>query len=192
VVTAALVTGALAACSAGTPAPAEPTALTSPTPAPADPTPDPVQTFGGLSHEHVTGPVDYPQVPPVGGPHHPRWLACGVYAEPVPAEFAVHSMEHGGIWVTHRPDLPDVDVARLAGLADLDPEYVLVSPLEGLPAPVVASSWGLQLELQTADDGRLAAFVRTYAGGDQGGEPGVPCRTGGLTPEQARDLLADG
>ena len=173
-----LIAVALAGCSAGTPPAPTPSGLVD------------VQRFADLSHQHKEGPLPYEQVPPVGGAHNPRWLACDVYAAPVPAEFAVHSMEHGGIWVTYRPDVPPAEVQKLAALRALDPEYVLVSPFEGLPAPVVASSWGLQLRVDSADDPRLAEFVRSYAGGDQGGEPGVPCATGGVTPEQARAQLA--
>ncbi len=169
----------LAACSTGTPDPAPTTAIQG------------VETFDDLSNEHTTEPVDYPQVPPVGGPHlpPPGWLVCDVYDEPVPAEAAVHSMEHGGIWITYQPGLPDDDVARLGALTEIDEEYVLVSPYEDLPSPVVASTWGLQLQVDDAADPRLREFVETYAGGDQGGEPGAPCRTGGVTPEEARAAI---
>jgi hypothetical protein len=179
----------LGACSAGSPADPAPTALSSPTAA-GSPEPLPVRAFEGLSHDHVQGVVAYEQTPPVGGPHNARWLACGVYDQQVPPAAAVHSMEHGGVWITHAPDLPADDVARLAELAELDGEYVLVSPFDGLPSPVVASTWGLQLVVDEADDDRLATFVRAYAGGDQGGEPGAPCRTGGLSPAQAEELVA--
>ncbi|HWH28848.1 MAG TPA: DUF3105 domain-containing protein, partial [Mycobacteriales bacterium] len=111
----------------------------------AAPTRSPLQvdTFEDLSHEHVRGSVAYPENPPVGGPHSARWLACDVYDEPVPPEAAVHSMEHGAVWVTYRPGLDPAGVAELAQLAELDPEHVLVSPYgEELPTPVVASSWG--------------------------------------------------
>jgi hypothetical protein len=184
-----LVAGLAAGCSAGTPAPAEPSAQSSPTAAPGPSTPLPVRTFDELSHDHVQGKVDYPEVPPVGGAHNARWLACGVYDEPVPAEAAVHSMEHGGVWITHDPALPAADVETLAALTDLDQQYVLVTPFEGLPSPIVVSSWGVQLQVESADDGRLVDFIRTYAGGDQGGEPGAPCRTGGLDLAEARQAV---
>lgn len=133
--------------------------------------------------------IDYPTSPPVGGPHYPRWLACDVYDQPVPLETAVHSMEHGGVWITYRPGLADADVQRLAALTSLNREYVLVSPYPALASPVVVSTWGLQLAVDRADDPRVRAFVLTYAGGTQGGEPGAPCRTGGLSIEQARQAL---
>ena len=141
------------------------------------------------SHDHVEGPVEYDRVPPLGGPHNIRWLACGVYDEQVPAEFAVHSIEHGGVWLAHDPELPREQRAPLAALAARNPEHVLVSPQDGLDSRVVAVTWGAGLEASSADDPRLGQFVATYAGGGQGGEPGAPCRTGGLTPDQARSLL---
>ncbi len=53
---------------------------------------------------HVPGDVDYDQAPPAGGDHDPAWLECGVYDAPVRDENAVHSLEHGTVWVTHDPD----------------------------------------------------------------------------------------
>ena len=143
------------------------------------------------SHDHVEGPIEYDRIPPLGGPHNPQWLSCDVYDEPVPAELAVHSLEHGAVWLAHAPDLPEEEVSALAELAELDEQYVLVSPQEGMDAPVVAVAWGAALEASGADDPRLARFVEAYAGGGQGGEPGAPCRDGGVSPREARGLLED-
>jgi hypothetical protein len=142
-----------------------------------------------LSRDHREGALTYDRVPPVGGPHNPRWLACDVYDEPVPPETAVHSLEHGAVWFAHDPDLAQDEVDRLAELAGRNREYVLVSPVEDLPAPVVAAAWGVSLEVDSADDERLGAFLDRYAGGDQGGEPGAPCRGGGLTLREAKGLV---
>ena len=151
--------------------------------APKPPTIEGVEVFPGLSHDHVP-PESYPQVPPVGGPHSDAWLNCGVYDEPVPNVNAVHSMEHGAVWITYRPTLSEDERNTLKRLQGLKPEYVLISPYEGLPSPVVASTWSYQLKVDRVDDPRLAEFVKQYAGGDQGGEGGAPCSQG-LTPEEA-------
>ena len=93
-----------------------------------------------VTRNHTTNPVTYEQTPPVGGDHNPTWLNCGVYTAPVPNELAVHALEHGAVWVTYRSDLPAGDVERLV---DVVPDtYMVVSPFEDLPAPVVASAWG--------------------------------------------------
>ncbi|MDX6220859.1 MAG: hypothetical protein QOJ48_2540, partial [Frankiales bacterium] len=46
-------------------------------------------------------------------------------------------------------------------------------------------AWGLQLQAQTVDDPRIVQFIRTYAGGNQGGEKGVGCASTGATLQQA-------
>ena len=140
---------------------------------------DAVQTFT-VTREHTNEPVTYAQSPPVGGNHRPNWLNCGVYQQPVPDELAVHSMEHGAVWLTYRPDLP---ADAVAALSEAIPDtYMVLSPREGLPSPVVASAWGTQLALTGADDPRLDAFVKEYRQGPQTPEPGAAC-TGGSDGE---------
>jgi hypothetical protein len=139
-----------------------------------------VENFEVASRSHVQGPVDYPQDPPVGGDHAGVWLNCGAYDFPVPNENAVHSMEHGAVWITYSPDLPVDQVRTLEALADQG--FVVVSPYLTLEDPVVASSWGHQLRLQSADDPRLEEFIRAFRQGPDTPELGAAC-TGGITPE---------
>lgn len=136
-----------------------------------------------LSRQHTQSSVNYPQTPPVGGDHAPQWQTCGAYTQPVRTELAVHSMEHGAVWITYRSGLAPAEVNTLRALASTS-QYVLVSPWadESLPAPVVASAWGVQLKADTASDPAVAAFVREYAAGRQSPEPGAPCTGGVGTP----------
>lgn len=136
---------------------------------------DAVATYT-VTQGHVQTPVTYAQSPPAGGEHAPVWLNCGTYEAPVPNENAVHSMEHGAVWVTHQPNLPEEQVTALRD--KLPSTYAILSPYEGLTAPVVASAWGKQLTLTGADDPRLDAFVKEYRQGAQTPEPGASC-TGG-------------
>ena len=138
---------------------------------------DGVQEFEDLERDHVPGPVDYEQTPPVGGPHSPVWANCGVYENPITNEEAVHSLEHGAVWVTYDPELPAEQVESLTSQVGAR-SYGLLSPFPDLPSPVVASAWGLQLELESADDPRLEVFLTKYLQGDQTPEPGAAC-TGG-------------
>ncbi|MBN9392482.1 MAG: DUF3105 domain-containing protein [Chloroflexi bacterium] len=142
-----------------------------------------ITTFGTLSQSHVSGTVTYPQVPPVGGPHNQIWLNCGIYDKPVPNENAVHSLEHGAVWITYQPNLPADQIAQLQTLVR-GQTYVILSPYTGLPSPVVASAWSTQLKLQSASDPRLASFLSTYRQGPQTPEPGAACSGGVGTPLQ--------
>lgn len=133
--------------------------------------------LGEYSADHVEGEVLYEQVPPVGGPHNNVWQNCGYYDEPIYNWHGVHSMEHGAVWITYDPELPDEDIQRLRNLANQT--YVLVSPYPGLEDPVVASVWGHQIRLDEADDDRLEPFIREYRmNPGTTPEPGALCTLG--------------
>lgn len=138
---------------------------------------DGLQRFEDLSFEHVAGPVAYAETPPVGGAHSPFWQNCGIYDQPIPNEQAVHSMEHGAVWITYRPDLPPDQVALLRELVQ-GRSHALLSPYSELPTPVVASAWGVQLQVNGADDPRLPFFIDEFHQGAQTPERGAPCRSG--------------
>jgi hypothetical protein len=138
---------------------------------------DGLQSFTGLDRSHTLAPVVYPQTPPVGGAHNPVWLNCGVYTSPVPNEKAVHSLEHGAVWITYQPDLPAAEVQKLQDITRQS-GYRLLSPYPDLPSPIVVSAWGYQLKLEQADDPRLMRFILKYEQNPLGPEPGASC-TGG-------------
>ena len=71
------------------------------TPSPDAGEPEGTKTFTGLEQTHVDTPVNYPQTPPVGGPHNPQWQTCAFYDKPIMVERGVHSMEHGAVWITY-------------------------------------------------------------------------------------------
>lgn len=146
-----------------------------------------VQTWDITEREHTTDDVTYPQDPPAGGAHAPIWLDCGVYDVPVHDENAVHDLEHGTVWITHDPDLSADDVDALA--AEL-PANGIMSPHEGLPSPVVVTVWGAQLQLDGADDKRLALFLEEYGDGHTAPEFGVTCNGG--TPDPGGALPGEG
>ena len=110
--------------------------------------------------QHTAGPVTYRETPPVGGLHNVVWQNCGIYEAPIHNEHAVHSLEHGAVWITYRPGLDAAAINRLRTVAADD--YMLLSPYPGLEAPVVASAWNHQIELEGADDPRLRQFVTRY------------------------------
>ncbi|MEU4223920.1 DUF3105 domain-containing protein [Nonomuraea sp. NPDC026600] len=127
--------------------------------------------------QHVWNAVTYKENPPVGGQHNNYWQQCAIYDKPIHNEHAVHSMEHGALWITYRPDLPQaqIDVLKKTAASTGQQDYMLLSPYPNLPAPVVASSWGHQLKLDKADDPKLAAFIKKYQNGPDTPEPGAVC-----------------
>ena len=129
---------------------------------------------GDLSRNHVQGPVTYAMTPPNSGEHNAAPQQCAVYREAIAPEHAVHSLEHGAVWVTYRPDLPADQVEELAGLVTGDP-YRLMSPVEGQDSPIVLSAWGRTLKVDSASDERVEQFLTGYTNGPQSPERGAAC-----------------
>ena len=137
-----------------------------------------VQIFKGLSANHVTGTVAYKPLPPVGGNHSDTVLNCGVYADHVPNENAVHSLEHSAVWVTYDPKI--ISGAQLKELRKIIPKtYAILSPFSGVASPIVVSAWGAQLKVDQVSDPRISQFLAAYRESRSAPEPSAPC-TGGI------------
>ncbi|HEV2743868.1 MAG TPA: DUF3105 domain-containing protein [Rubrobacter sp.] len=140
--------------------------------------PGEVETYDvGPANQHTEGDVDYEQTPPTGGEHNPVWQNEGFYDAPVRDENAVHTLEHGAVWITFSPDLPQAQKDEIRSLVE-GQTCMLASPHPDLPTPVVASAWGKQLTLESADSPDLERFVRAFRQGPQTQEPGATCAGG--------------
>jgi len=139
------------------------------------------------SQEHKAGPQTYATNPPVGGAHNAVWQNCmgDVYAEPVANEHAVHSLEHGAIWVTYKQGLAADQVSKLQDKVK-GRDFMLLSPVAGLDKNVSLQAWGYQLKLDNADDKRIDDFIKALRL-NASLEPGAPCSGGNTTtgPVQA-------
>jgi hypothetical protein len=129
--------------------------------------------FGSVDN-HTLRSVASTEMPPSGGVHALVWQKCGFYDSPVPIERAVHSLEHGAVWITYHPDLPADQVEVLRNLARTEP-HTLVSPYPALPSPIVATVWRHQISYEAADATQLAAFVHDFRNGPQAPERNGPC-----------------
>jgi hypothetical protein len=141
---------------------------------------DGLRTFSGLGRDHAVD-IDLAETgrPPAGGTHHPQWYNCGIYREPVPTINAIHSLEHGAVWLTYHPDLPVEQVAQLEAYTEGDP-FVMVSPYPGQESPIIATAWGAQVDIEEMPDERIDLFIATYR--TMGPEPGAICANGIGTP----------
>lgn len=145
------------------------------------------------SADHVRYDVEYPTAPPAGGPHLGVWLNCGFYTVPVLDELAVHSLEHGAVWVTYRSDTDSATLAALQARA-AQSSHLLVSPYEAQAAPLVLSAWARQLSLESPEDARFDQFLDVYLfDGPTAPEPGAACSGAvGVPPEHPEAIPQQG
>ncbi|MEW1928166.1 DUF3105 domain-containing protein [Streptomyces sp. NPDC088360] len=135
-----------------------------------------------LGRNHVTKKVDYPMTPAAGGDHSQAWANCqgDVYDKPLGEENAVHSLEHGAVWITYNDKAAAGDIKTLSQKVSTTP-YTLMSPVAEQKGALTLTAWGRQLTVDKASDPRVEQFLGKYVQGDQTPEPGAAC-TGGVGP----------
>ena len=119
--------------------------------------------IAGGDHTKTTAEkVVYSTVPPMGGRHAGVVQNCGVYDSEIPNETAVHSLEHGAVWITYKPDIPESDKLKLRQLVLAVPAHRLISPLSSQDANVILTAWTVPLKLNDLDDAKLENFMNKY------------------------------
>lgn len=126
---------------------------------------------------HIEGELHAEGEVPAGGAHDPVWQNCGYYDEEIRSENAVHSLEHGAVWISYNPDISSDDVASLRRFVSRN-EKVLVSPIPGQSSPIIVTAWARQLELSDPSDSRLDQFVNEFTASTTAPEPGARCGGG--------------
>lgn len=124
------------------------------------------QELKGGQHVNAQQRVAYDRFPPIGGPHDDVWADCSgiVYTTPVRNENMMHSLEHGTVWIAYNPDqIKDAALDKLKTKVEGQP-YMMLSPYTGLDRPISLQSWGHQLKLDSADDGRIDDFIKSLRG----------------------------
>jgi ribosomal protein L12E/L44/L45/RPP1/RPP2 len=129
---------------------------------------------------HVTQTVAYKQTPAVGGNHHPTWANCEgrIYTSVLQTEKAVHSLEHGAVWVTYKPGTDKKLLDAFAKKVEKKP-YIMMSPVAEQADNLMMSAWGNQLTVPSADDKRVDEFISKFAQSTSAPEPGAACSTAG-------------
>ncbi|MGW1210220.1 DUF3105 domain-containing protein [Streptomyces sp. NPDC002499] len=141
---------------------------------------DGVKTWKGtLGRTHVAKTVKYPTEPPVGGNHNQVWMNCNgdVYSKALNNMNAVHSLEHGAVWVTYTSKASKADVDALAAKVKKTP-YTLMSPDDKQPDPIMLTAWGKQRTVTSASDPNVDKFFAEFVQGKQTPEPGAACTNG--------------
>ncbi|MBU2661938.1 DUF3105 domain-containing protein [Actinoplanes bogorensis] len=133
------------------------------------------------ARDHKEGTQTYVTSPPVGGAHNSVWQNCmgDVYAQPIANEHAVHSLEHGAVWVTYKQGLAADQVAVLQKKVE-GQDYMFMSPYAGLDKNVSVQVWGYQYKTDDVNDSKIDDFIKD-ARLNASMEPGAACSSGNTT-----------
>ncbi len=130
-------------------------------------------TLGQATHVASAAELEIPPgLPPAGGPHFINPLPGGVFDQPVEDGRAIHSLEHGLIWITYKPDgLSESQLKAIKAIADDRSRDVLLSPRPLNKDALVVTSWGRRQILKADDTKALEEFITTNV--NRSPEPGV-------------------
>lgn len=111
---------------------------------------------------------------PTSGPHYAddssptNW---GIHEEEQPDEVLIHNMEHGGIVVAYRPDLPAEEIQKLTSLFSspysndtFKPIKAIVIPRAKNKDPIILGAWRHMLPLESYDENKLITFYQQRLG----------------------------
>ena len=120
------------------------------------------------------GPFDHS--PPTSGPHFDAWQNCGFYSDPILDSVAVHSLEHGAVWIAYQSTLDTDDIESIKEAASED-SHLLASPYPDLKNPIVLSAWTRQVAVDAWDDPLVNEFLTVYRAGSSPTAPeaGASC-----------------
>ena len=107
--------------------------------------------------------ASYDHTPPASGDHFQVWQNCGIYTQPIQNQTAVHSLEHGAVWVAYQPDL---DASLIQAMTERlkSEKFALMAPYPGLQNPIVLTAWTRQLAVDDWSDPAIEEFLDTYFG----------------------------
>jgi len=127
------------------------------------------------SREHVpegTDPGPYNTDPPTSGSHYATPINPGFYDEgdldslgEHPEGYLVHNLEHGYIVFWYDCEELQGDCDQLKSqirqvLEDFDNVKVIAAPWDNTDVPVVMTSWGRMLRMESFDSGAARDFVQ--------------------------------
>lgn len=135
---------------------------------PAKPRPGSAHSDNG--RKHVSAKEYGSDEPPTSGDH-AEALPWQVYDREVPDVNVIHNLEHGGVYVSYRPDIAKSDIEKLKGLfsrpysnASFTPNKAIVAPRTTNKPPIVLSSWTRSLALESFDETTIIEYYLANVG----------------------------
>lgn len=122
-------------------------------------------TDSKTDRQHISDPLllQIPKgEPPTRGPHFAVPHATGIFQQAIPDGNAIHSLEHGIVWISYNPNKVDKDTIKK--IEDLGRQYavdVIVSPRPDNDKAIDAVSWGQIMTFDKFDKDTLEKFITT-------------------------------
>lgn len=112
--------------------------------------------------DHTSNPVSYESSPPVSGAHAPSPAPCGTYAQEIPNEVQVHTLEHGAIGVQYQPTIPAEQIEEIEEIVGSYDSHVFSAPYAASPTPISLTAWGRLMRLDEVEEDSIREFIDAF------------------------------
>lgn len=117
--------------------------------------------------DHVTqneAPEYGGEEPPTSG-NHGEPIPKGAYTTELPDYNTIHNLEHGYVYISYQPDLPQDEIDKLSGLffkpysnLEFAPTKVIMAPRAANTSPIIMSSWNRSLVFDSYDEQQMMDY----------------------------------
>lgn len=111
----------------------------------------------------------YNSNPPSSGPHNTSPTPWGIKDAELPDETLVHNLEHGGIEIAYKPDLPQAQidqlkkiVAALPASTQFNETKAVLVPRAANDRPIELAAWTYTLSLDVVDSAQITEFYNGH------------------------------
>ncbi len=135
---------------------------------------------GGGAHVDLCSALAPHTNPPTSGPHYGYWAQFGIYDEPFPDGFLLHSLEHSAVALLYNCELVEEQgdscnelISQLTELYQAWPEdslcnevphRLMILPDPNLDVAFAATAWGHHLKGDCFDEARVTEFIEAHYG----------------------------
>lgn len=100
--------------------------------------------------------------PPVSGWHYGQTAEWGVYDKELVDQNIIHNLEHGGIWISYKPDAPQELIDNLKKLASEYKRKVILTPRAANDSIIALAAWGRLDKFDYFDEARIVKFIKAF------------------------------
>ena len=122
--------------------------------------------------------LEYNSNPPTSGPHCGQTARSGFREDSIADQNIIHNLEHGDIWISYHPRVPDEIKEELK---QFGAAKVIITPREENDTDIALAAWGrldsFDLENNTLSKERIEDFIKRYV---NKGPERIPGASGGI------------
>lgn len=137
---------------------------------PESPRPGIEQTDKGQKHV-ADGTVPYGEAEPPTSGDHSSPVPWQAYDQEIPDMNLIHNLEHGGVYIAYRPDLPADQITKIKELFSkpfsnekFSPSKAVVAPRAANGSPIIMSSWNRNMKLDAFDEEKMVEYYLRNVG----------------------------